>query len=62
MISYPRADSPIAPFSSDFVPVTAPIAKAATTNASQRTIARQGRRALQLPMPTTERRLRVYAR
>jgi hypothetical protein len=52
----------MAPFSSDFVPMTTPSARAATTKASQRAIARQGRRALQLPMPTTERRLRVYAR
>src|SRR5215211_2790104 len=61
MRSYPRADSPTAPLSSDLIPLAVPTAAATTTKASQTAIARQGRRALHLPMLATERKHRVYA-
>ena len=59
MSAYPRADSPTAPFSSGFDPVSARTSTATTTNVNQAAIASTGRRVLQRPMAVGEKRLNM---
>jgi hypothetical protein len=53
-VAYARADSPTAPLRNDSVPVATAAARQSATNASQSTIARHGRRALQRPIAATD--------